>query len=464
MTESEFRLADNGFREDPESDDYWWYEDGLKARMKSTFGSGDADLRPFTSPRHNQVQTSSCVAQSVVKALEIKRIMEHGIDEHIDLSVLSVYYLAREMMMPKEINRDGGTFISLGCDVLRRFGVPPEEDWPFDTSKIFMPPSWAAMRRAYTHKITSFYKIRSTGQDRADEVVRCIQAGNPVVYGTRTGSNWHRYRKGQVLGVPDSPTGRHATVLLGIENGKFVGENSWGCYDDQTEVLTGEGWRLFSELQGGEEFATLNPGTHELEYQTAQKLHVYDYEGDLHRFKKQGVDLLVTPNHRMYVTNHHQRHLPNWPIVRADSIRGDRRVCFKKDAINTSKEVATFEVAGETVVADSWLEFIGYFLSEGHTSKNSVIRTRKRTRPYARKGGWVREGTTGRFLPDPDGVSDVGICRYTETYTETYRQVGLSQAEGETPTESICVCPTFPGNSRNPTSPTKANGKLRDAG
>ena len=419
-----------GFRPEPDSDKHWSYEDRLKSRMTAQV-TGDVNLRPFSTPRHHQLNSSSCVANAVVKALEIKRVMhQSGHHKHVDLSRLAVYYLARELMMPPETHVDGGTYISHACDVLRRFGVCREEDWPFDLSKINTAPSWRAMRKAYTHKIESFFKIRSTGTDRCDEVIRCLQAGNPVVFGTDVGRNWSQYTKGQVLKCPDTTTGRHATVIVGIQDGKFIGENSWGCYDAQTEVLTREGWVLFSALQGDEHFATLNPSTHGLEYQQTSKVHEYEYDGDLLHFQKQGVDLLVTPNHRMYVTNHHKRHLPGWPIVRADSIDGSRTVCFKKDAANNSPDVDFFEIAGVSVEADRWLEFLGYFISEGSTAKHSFIRTRTRTRPYALKGGVLRDGTTGQFFSDPEGVPGEASCTYTTTYGQTNRTVQLSQTVG----------------------------------
>lgn len=217
----------SGFRPDPPSSKYWSFEDRLEMKLKSET-SGDIDLRPFTSPRHDQRSTSSCVGQSVVKALEIKRIMKLGHDAHIDLSVLSVYFLSRELMSPPETVNDSGTYISLACDVLRRFGVCPERDWPFDTTKVCISPSWKAMRKAYLHKIRSFYRINSVGQDRLEMVIKALQSKNPVVFGTSVGQNWFSYRKNQVLSVPNGVLGRHATVLVGYENGKFIGENSWG--------------------------------------------------------------------------------------------------------------------------------------------------------------------------------------------------------------------------------------------
>jgi len=224
---TEFNLK--GFRDEPDDPKHWGFEDKLRANL-SRITSGDIDLRPFTSPRHNQRSTSTCVAQSTCKALEIKRIMEMGMDAHVDLSRLAVYWFARNLMLPKETHLDEGTYISHAFDAMRRFGVPPEADWPWDQSKIFDGPSWAAMRKAYVSKIDSFYKIRSTGQKRVDMVVEALQAGNPVVFGTYVDGSWNHYGKDDVL-MPvekDDSTGRHATVLVGVANGVFIGENSWG--------------------------------------------------------------------------------------------------------------------------------------------------------------------------------------------------------------------------------------------
>lgn len=218
-----------GYRPEPDDPRHWGFEDGLRAKMVR-ISAGDVDLRPLTSPRHDQRSTSSCVAQATVKALEIKRIQARGLDAHIDLSRLAVYWMARNLMFPKETDKDDGTYISHAFDAIRRFGVPPEADHPWDPARIFDAPSWDAMRKAYVSKIESFYKIRSSGQQRVDMVVEALQAGNPVVFGTNVDSSWNGYRKGQVLKPvgEDDKSGRHATVILGIQDGLFIGENSWG--------------------------------------------------------------------------------------------------------------------------------------------------------------------------------------------------------------------------------------------
>lgn len=218
-----------GFLPEPDKDSHWLYENKVQAGIKvAARGKRTIDLRAFTSPRHNQRDTNSCVGQSVVKALEIKRIMKYGQDAHTDLSVLAVYYLARDLMNPKMTNKDQGTYVSLACDVLRRFGVCPEGMWPFKKKNLYVPPTWNAMRKAYKNKISSFYKISSRGSDRVEAVKDALLAGNPVVYGTAVDDSWYKYNgKGKLTPVND-PDGFHATVLLGWDGKNFIGENSWG--------------------------------------------------------------------------------------------------------------------------------------------------------------------------------------------------------------------------------------------
>jgi C1A family cysteine protease len=230
-----------GYRPDPPDDRYWGFETKLKAHLPA--GAGSVDLRPYASPRHNQGETGSCVAQSVTKALENLerqkicrdlglRPEQLGPQHHQDLSVLALYYLCRERMEPSQIAEDEGTFIWLACDCLRRFGVCTEQAWPFDEAQLFISPSVLAMREAYLHKISAYYRIEQTGQERVQSVIDALHARHPVVFGTLVGNAWAYYVAGQVLQLPASGAerGGHATHLVGWDEqrGLFIGENSWG--------------------------------------------------------------------------------------------------------------------------------------------------------------------------------------------------------------------------------------------
>jgi C1A family cysteine protease len=87
-----------------------------------------------------------------------------------------------------------------------------------------------ALREAYFHKISAYYRITNMGGDRVTSVIDALRAHHPVVYGTDVGDNWLDYRAGQVLQRSDTPVGGHATHLVGWDErlGVFIGENSWG--------------------------------------------------------------------------------------------------------------------------------------------------------------------------------------------------------------------------------------------
>lgn len=70
------------------------------------------------------------------------------------------------------------------------------------------------------------------------------------------------------------------------------------CYDAETEILTSEGWRRFADLRM-EKVAQVDPATLEFSFVMPRQWINYHYEGPMHRFLSEDIDLLVTPDHRM---------------------------------------------------------------------------------------------------------------------------------------------------------------------
>lgn len=221
-----------GHRPDPDGE-YLGFNKKELFKDSSKLYSGDIDFRPFSSPRHDQTSTDSCVAQSVIKALEIKRIMKYGHAKHVDLSIMDLYYGCRDRSNPKETNKDDGTYIYLACEVLKEFGVCREVMHPYKMENLFIPPPIMATREAYLNRIKTAYKIQSGGWDRVDDVIANLEMGNPVVFGTAVGKNWTSYNSGSDPIMPTSwedTKGRHAITIVGYMDGKFIIENSWGNF------------------------------------------------------------------------------------------------------------------------------------------------------------------------------------------------------------------------------------------
>lgn len=223
----------NGYIPEPVSPKHRTF-DALRPNMLARLPApvlslGDVDLRQYTSARQDQKSLGSCSAQAVVKALEIKRIQKHGRSKHVDLSILALYYLARELMNPPTTHLDGGAYISHACDVLRRWGICEESIWPYAVSKFAVAPPWKAMRRAYVNKIDSFNRITGNGDDRITDILIHLHSGNPVVYGTSVDKAFLSLDSNTVVGaLKGKAVGRHAMTIVGHVGGLFIIENSWG--------------------------------------------------------------------------------------------------------------------------------------------------------------------------------------------------------------------------------------------
>ena len=71
------------------------------------------------------------------------------------------------------------------------------------------------------------------------------------------------------------------------------------CVDEETEVLTKDGWKKYYQLTKDDIIATLNVEKDQIEFLKIESLNVFDYEGKMIYLKNRKVEQLVTPNHRV---------------------------------------------------------------------------------------------------------------------------------------------------------------------
>jgi UDP-glucuronate decarboxylase len=155
-------------------------------------------------------------------------------------------------------------------------------------------------------------------------------------------------------------------------------ESYWGnvnpigpraCYDAETEILTEDGWVPFPALRQGTAVATLNE-TGEIEYHIPDEIISYPYIGDLLRFANSKFDFAVTPNHRMYVRSKtgklrflradEDHHWPAWRVPTGATFEGEEVGWFDLDVPPRDAKVHVAKIR-----MDDWLEFLGYYISEG---------------------------------------------------------------------------------------------------
>jgi UDP-glucuronate decarboxylase len=155
------------------------------------------------------------------------------------------------------------------------------------------------------------------------------------------------------------------------------------CYDEQTEVLTRNGFKPFNELAGCEEIATLNPDTGFIEYHIPTAMQRYHYKGNMVHFNSSRVDLLVTPEHNMYFTTHRGSRLR---LGKASDCLGWQQVFMSRSVRRCHADVPADKVlevsrgsdgrnlenkggARKIISIDTWLRFLGWYLSEGSCFK-----------------------------------------------------------------------------------------------
>lgn len=149
--------------------------------------------------------------------------------------------------------------------------------------------------------------------------------------------------------------------------------DKFSCYDTETQVLTNKGWIYFKDLTKKHKVATL-VDDHKLVYEYPEAIQEYDYKGKMYKIKSNQIDLLVTPNHKMYVRNRNKE--KKYELKKAEDLMG-KTVMYKKNVEEFIKdkdgqeyfELPIYEDEEVNVVEeldmDAWLIIFGVWMAEG---------------------------------------------------------------------------------------------------
>jgi len=166
------------------------------------------------------------------------------------------------------------------------------------------------------------------------------------------------------------------------------------CFSPKHDILTINGWKKVGEITVKDKVASLINGN-TLEYVNPLEIMDYDYDGKMYSIKTDFVDLLVTPNHRMYIS---KRDSNKYEIDLAENIMNKPRR-YKKNVENykinnkhsmlsyvdsvTNKEVTYptgFILKDELNKDDinildinAFISFFGMWMAEGFASKSARL-------------------------------------------------------------------------------------------
>jgi hypothetical protein len=158
------------------------------------------------------------------------------------------------------------------------------------------------------------------------------------------------------------------------ENSKIF---QW-CYDAETEALTRGGWKKISKLKKNDEIISLNPNENQIEWAKIIRLHSYDHNGEMIHFYGNRVDVMVTPEHKMFAKINNN----DWGLVRADELIKKKQFKFYRGGNWAGRNDDKIIINNVAYRTKDFLELSGYIISEGCVSQKykNVVRISQKDR------------------------------------------------------------------------------------
>ena len=197
---------------------------------------GDAPLpatldlhRPW-HPIADQGETASCVGWAVADSCLRWQLVEAGRlepDQH--LSARYVWMSAKETDQreeyPSTFLEYDGTSLKAGLDVVRKWGVPLEQELPWEGGLATIPPD-EFNKSARRRRIMAYFNLHQ--DDRFDEWRRWMNENGPVLVLVAQDTNFHTCTGDLTVFDEASVNGSHAAVLYGYGPEHFLLRSTWG--------------------------------------------------------------------------------------------------------------------------------------------------------------------------------------------------------------------------------------------
>lgn len=183
-------------------------------------------LEGFLIDIEDQKSTSSCTAHAGSSGFELL-VKQFKPAKAQEFSRLHLYYWTR--FISNLHGKDGGAYTRDICKALEKYGICPESDWPFNTSKINVKPSFKANIKGKLWRIKSY--------ERCNDIRAAIADGLPVIIGAqiREGLNSLKGPRdthlAQLSNYPQTKAiGGHAMLVVGYDDrdASYLIANSWG--------------------------------------------------------------------------------------------------------------------------------------------------------------------------------------------------------------------------------------------
>jgi C1A family cysteine protease len=164
-----------------------WIQDKPDDRDKSNYIEvltelpASVDLRQWCSPIEHQGNLNSCTAHAAIALVEYFQRRSHGND--FNASRLFLYKVTRKLL---HLTGNADAFSRDTMKALAIFGVPPEDYWAYDETKLDEEPPAFCYGYASRYRAIDYYRIDIKHRTR-DVVLQQIKANlaanRPVMFG-----------------------------------------------------------------------------------------------------------------------------------------------------------------------------------------------------------------------------------------------------------------------------------------
>lgn len=223
--------------------------------------------------------------------------------------------------------------------------------------------------------------------------------------------------------------------LMNGEIGPNTGEQ--GCYSADTEVLTRSGWKVWPHVSRQDELATLVDGF--LTFERPSVVVSYDSMGSMVSWQNRSIDILVTPNHNMFVAGQSSTRLksPKFKFVQADRCTESQYLLARTAGWDgASPEARSFsgktwhtgigrrQTEEATVSFGEWCKFLGLWFAEGCASRSNAIDIAQSHPKKAAAAESIIAATALRFTRRKNGfrVYCAQVGRELQRYGRSYEK------------------------------------------
>lgn len=162
-----------------------------------------------------------------------------------------------------------------------------------------------------------------------------------------------------------------ATYVIGCD--PAYGRNDWKdrhCLSGDTEILTKDGWLKYEDVKIGDDAVCFDINTEEYVYGKISEVIIKDHNGPLMHFTSDGLDCLVTPEHRMvtrYSTKLRNGQDSRWRIKTAAEVAASAH----NSILSIPTGGAPFGCGIDGLSIDM-CRALGWIITDGHCRKNSI--------------------------------------------------------------------------------------------